>query len=55
MNQNDASPKLRTYRVTVVFTCTTNPRKWFPEALDENLWPASNEQVLTLEIEEQPS
>ena len=43
--------ELKTYRITMEFTSTYNPRKWFLEAIQENL-DEKGEGVLTFDYEE---
>ena len=43
--------QLKTYRITMEFTSTLHPRKWFIEAIQENL-DETGEQILTYDEEE---
>ena len=43
--------QLKTYRITMEFTSTLHPRKWFIEAIQENL-DETGEEILTYDEEE---
>ena len=47
---NDLS--MTTYKVTIVMTADTHPRKWLFETIDQALDRNQNEDILEWEIEE---